>query len=1440
MNDNLSGGRSKARRGTGNKGQEYEVLLPALFALIFYKDSTVKDFTFHCNVNNFGNFDDLLVHLVTENGEEYYAFQFKHKEQNNLHFCPSCWQLSTKHEFGLVKYCENFSRISDRDKYRFIIFTNAYPNPTRFHEVTKFDVESNGDCPGKKFFFCPSTKDCNNQTARIYNFRVNDATEETDLATREVYISFFSRLSFYSLQKNNHDVQKLIVDEFGKIFGTNDPCVAMGYISIFRSWNMHEFSKLEFTRDELKVKIFDLILSPHVITPSCHNSNQKFVLLDRAFSKFDFSIVKNLDEKAVEKIGSLPHFEPHEDVLHIGKNMKFLTKNVTKKNCKESELKHKIGYYRKEKPLTVKIHPANETAVIATISQFKKHDDKLHFVLAGQNQIELERLNRFRIFETLYDLAENESDIYQQMIKELKICVMGKEYSYEALFGDDRELAKRITIEHMFQMLAGKFHHEVEKETLPSPYISRVVTTTLVKMESIDEIFNSLVVVSQIGDLKIIEVLKKKLDKKVLTVEEYLTKDIVSGDVIVCGDKLTEEDLERICQKSSMTNIHHFEYHSRHFLEWVSTVGSIEGLKKCDVVKKPCVKESDIHDKFRNNINVLCARSGTGKSEMFKMLKNTCPPDYFPLKISLKEHNSFFKDSHDNAEIVNYFLNQSQDDFVLVHIKQNFAKNKKIFFFFDGLDELHGENLRSAVTHIKQLVTMGFRIWVSSKPNILDLEDCFNVFSVEIVGFTDQEQEDYVKGRLSGLKNVDGLTEQIFRNVDAILQNKDILDVPLQLYMTTETILEDPGQVSSNMFVLTRMLHYFIIGRYRHFFRKNKCPHFGSLEQVLTDSMRYRMTQYQIAALEFLLSKNDFRSLNVQNDEEFLQRVKTQGDFLGIISRITHGIVVFNYNIIASYFAAQWFAEHRHNIADFLQKILFRKEFVHIRLLFDMILAEDFPAHVAVLYRDVAAIQENKTKIYDTDKGGRTAFHLAFCRYPAAKSIKDEITDHDTIVNMRKIDNECATVLKYLLGQQHDPLKEDTLFQWSALDFADKTLFLLPLELILEKNENLKEKILQLNVFQKDNWSILYYSAIFSYTNLFKNAFVKNNLDDKQIEYLLHLAITWNSWQIVNVLLNNQVDINSSTKSGKTPLHLACAFGHVELAILLLLKDGNVNAGDLHDRTPLHLASLEGHVKVIKQLFGQAKPLVDPADKFGRTPLHLAVESGVKDAVQFLLDKGAKINRPAWNGWTPLHLAVEENQIDIVELLLEKGANGDAVDEYGNKPLHIAAKRRVEILELLLERSGQVDDPTRCGETSLLLAAKCGNKDAVEFLLKNSANINARDNTGKSVLHLAVIGQKKEIVEVLMRRRDLDFTVVDNNGETCLHRAVDTGNLDIVKLLLGKMSKLVNVQATNGSTVLHWAFYKNHKAIIDLLVDKGAKADIVDREGKTPRQWGKL
>jgi hypothetical protein len=61
-----------------------------LFAQILYKNSTVKVFGLRCNLNNFGFFDDLLIHLVTENGEEFYVFQLKQKEQNNLLFYPFC------------------------------------------------------------------------------------------------------------------------------------------------------------------------------------------------------------------------------------------------------------------------------------------------------------------------------------------------------------------------------------------------------------------------------------------------------------------------------------------------------------------------------------------------------------------------------------------------------------------------------------------------------------------------------------------------------------------------------------------------------------------------------------------------------------------------------------------------------------------------------------------------------------------------------------------------------------------------------------------------------------------------------------------------------------------------------------------------------------------------------------------------------------------------------------------------------------------------------------------------------------------------------------------------------------------------------------------------------------------------------------------------------
>ena len=57
------------------------------------------------------------------------------------------------------------------------------------------------------------------------------------------------------------------------------------------------------------------------------------------------------------------------------------------------------------------------------------------------------------------------------------------------------------------------------------------------------------------------------------------------------------------------------------------------------------------------------------------------------------------------------------------------------------------------------------------------------------------------------------------------------------------------------------------------------------------------------------------------------------------------------------------------------------------------------------------------------------------------------------------------------------------------------------------------------------------------------------------------------------------------------------------------------------------------------------------------TPLHYAVLGKRKEAIELLLDKGAKINETDTDGWTPLHVAVVSKSKAIIELLLKRGAS---------------------------------------------------------------------------------------------------------------------------------------------------------------------------------------
>lgn len=100
----------------------------------------------------------------------------------------------------------------------------------------------------------------------------------------------------------------------------------------------------------------------------------------------------------------------------------------------------------------------------------------------------------------------------------------------------------------------------------------------------------------------------------------------------------------------------------------------------------------------------------------------------------------------------------------------------------------------------------------------------------------------------------------------------------------------------------------------------------------------------------------------------------------------------------------------------------------------------------------------------------------------------------------------------------------------------------------------------------------------------------------------------------------------------------------------------------------------------------------------GYTGLYWAAEEGKYEMVEFLLNKGAKVDTK--NGpfrWTALHIAAYKGHLNIVKLLVERKAS---VSIYSGVPC------------------------SWCGQTALTIAAEEGKSDVVDYLLRNGGDSN--------------------------------------------------------------------------------------------------------------------
>ena len=214
------------------------------------------------------------------------------------------------------------------------------------------------------------------------------------------------------------------------------------------------------------------------------------------------------------------------------------------------------------------------------------------------------------------------------------------------------------------------------------------------------------------------------------------------------------------------------------------------------------------------------------------------------------------------------------------------------------------------------------------------------------------------------------------------------------------------------------------------------------------------------------------------------------------------------------------------------------------------------------------------------------------------------------------------------------------------------------------------------------------------------------------------------------------------------------------------------------------------------------------------TPLNEACWKGLKDEVQWLIDKNGYQSR-GMNGWSPALAASYGGHIDVLRLLINH-CNPSQGDDDSVTSLHVASYKGHNNIAQYLVNECHVD-PDKADSsynTPLLYSALGGQVDLLTFFLEKKCNVSQVNRVGSSLSLLACKSGRVALVQQLKQFGLFLADDLDYNGRGIVHYCAMSDSVELLEYLQNNYIVIFDDKDRYGITPLHIASQYASSAII--------------------------